>query len=177
MRRLRRAARRGLNGGTMRKTMLVATLCVLAAGAAQAQTLYKLIDKNGKVTYSETAPKDFDGQVIRIDVNPDRNTATLPKYQETGPKGEGIQRVSPRPGQPGGGQKDLEALRAKVAERKAALENAENNPSDDDVQWVGNVKGGVRRIPTEEYQRRLTQLERSLKEAQDELDAAEKNSR
>src|ERR1700751_2737816 len=120
----------------MRNTMLVALLCALAAFAAQAQaqTLYKLIDKNGKATYPETAPKDFDGKVIPIDVNPDRNTATLPKYQEATPhKGEGIQRASTRPGQPGG-PKDVEALRAKVAERKAALEAAENNPTDEDVQ-------------------------------------------
>jgi hypothetical protein len=30
-------------------------------------------------------------------------------------------------------------------------------------------------VPTESYRRRITQLERSLKEAEDELQAAEKN--
>ncbi|HET9471044.1 MAG TPA: DUF4124 domain-containing protein, partial [Usitatibacter sp.] len=49
----------------------------LAANSALAQTLYKLIDRNGKVTYSQEAPKDFDGKVIRIDIDPNRNSATL----------------------------------------------------------------------------------------------------
>src|SRR6476646_9972855 len=62
-----------------------ATRCVLAiamallAAQASAQTLYKLIDKDGKVTYSEKPPKDFPGKVIPMDIDPNRNTATLPK--------------------------------------------------------------------------------------------------
>ena len=35
----------------------------LFASLATAQTLYKLIDKDGKVTYSEKPPKDFGGKV------------------------------------------------------------------------------------------------------------------
>jgi len=38
-------------------------------------TLYKLIDKNGKVTYSDSPPKNFDGQVIPVDIDTKRNTA------------------------------------------------------------------------------------------------------
>ena len=53
---------------------LVAFAAVLPAGA---QTLYKLIDKNGKVTYVDTPPKDFDGKVVPIEVDPNRNRATL----------------------------------------------------------------------------------------------------
>src|ERR1700733_2938822 len=53
----------------------------LLAFHASAEVLYKLIDKNGKVTYSEEKPKSFDGQVIRIDIDPNANTATLPKGQ------------------------------------------------------------------------------------------------
>ena len=55
-------------------------LCAVATLAA-AQTLYKLIDKNGKVTYSEEPPKNFDGKVIRMDIDPNANRATLPKYE------------------------------------------------------------------------------------------------
>lgn len=137
----------------------VAALCV--AFEAPAQTLYKLIDKNGKITYSNEAPKDFDGKVIRIDVDPNANTATLPKYQ-----------ASPPPAARGGS--DVAALKEKVAERRAALEKAKNNPGDEDVQWVGNVGGGTRAVPTDAYKRRLAELERSLKEAEDELHAAGK---
>jgi hypothetical protein len=140
---------------------------VLVAGfaccASASQTLYKLIDKNGKVTYSQEAPKDFDGKVIPLEVDTNRNTATLPKFEEAPAAAQ----------QRRGAQADLEALREKVARRKAALEQAENNPGEDDIQWLGNAGGGVRRVPTPAYQKRIAELERALKEAQDELQAAE----
>ena len=44
---------------TIRSTLLagLALGAALAAVSATAQTLYKLIDKNGKVTYSESPPR------------------------------------------------------------------------------------------------------------------------
>src|SRR5512134_1167405 len=68
-------------------SLIAGASLVLLAGAADAQTLYKLIDKNGKVTYSEKPPKDFDGKVIRMDIDPKANTATLPKAG-SGPRPE-----------------------------------------------------------------------------------------
>jgi len=148
-------------------TKVLATALVLAGlcapFAAPAQTLYKLVDKNGKVTYSNEEPKDFDGKVIRIQVDPKANTATLPKYQPAAPAARA--------------SVDVRALQEKVAERRAALQKAKNNPGDDDVQWVGNANGGTRAVPTEAYQHRLAELEHSLKEAEDELHAAQKNGR
>jgi len=143
------------------KALVLGGLC--APFAAPAQTLYKLVDKNGKVTYSNEEPKDFDGKVIRIQVDPKANTATLPKYQPAAPASRG--------------SVDVRALQEKVAERRAALQKAKNNPGDDDVQWVGNAGGGTRAVPTEAYQHRLAELEHSLKEAEDELHAAQKNGR
>src|SRR4051794_7660639 len=104
----------------------------LAAGTACAQTLYKLIDKNGKVTYSEEAPKDFDGKVIRIDIDPNANRATLPKF-EPKPAAAPAGRAAPA------AALDAKALRERVAERRATLEQAQNNPGEEDVQWVGNA--------------------------------------
>ena len=51
-----------------RSIPLLAVACAFFASAACAQTLYKLVDKNGKVTYSESPPKDFDGQVAVFDL-------------------------------------------------------------------------------------------------------------
>ena len=65
---------------------LAAVACAaLFSAAAAAETLYKLIDKNGKVTYSEEKPRSFDGQVIRLDIDPNANTATLEKPQPPAP--------------------------------------------------------------------------------------------
>jgi uncharacterized protein (TIGR03083 family) len=56
--------------------------------AASAQTIYKLIHKDGKVTYSESEPKNFDGKVVPMNVNPDANTVPMPKMPQAGAKGE-----------------------------------------------------------------------------------------
>ena len=46
----------------VRKAVIVGMLAALVPGVVAAQTtLYKLIDKNGKVTYSDSPPKNFDG--------------------------------------------------------------------------------------------------------------------
>jgi len=153
-------------------SLTLAALALLLGAAAHAQTLYKLIDKNGKVTYSEEAPKNFDGKVIRIDIDPNANRATLPKYEPKAAPAPAARATAAPAKAP-----DAAALRERVATRRAALEAAQNNPGEEDVQWVGNAGGGTRRVPTPAYQRRLAELERSLKEAEDELEAAQKNAR
>ena len=45
----------------------LAVLCALGlALAADAKTLYKLVEKNGKVSYVDKVPKGFDGEVTEI---------------------------------------------------------------------------------------------------------------
>jgi hypothetical protein len=136
----------------------------LAGLPAAAQTLYKLIDRNGKVTYSETAPKNFDGKVVRIDVDPNANTATLPKYQAAPARGAAEARRS---------EARTEGLKDKLEASRAALAAAMSNPGEGDVQYIGNAGGGTRQVPSESYQRRLADLERAVKEAEDELRRAQ----
>lgn len=53
-----------------------ALLLVLAAAVAlpaSAQVLYKLTDRQGRVTYADREPRDFDGTVVRIDPDPASN--------------------------------------------------------------------------------------------------------
>src|SRR5205085_12348761 len=70
--------RRGMRRNSMRyRNSIVAALVALAAIPLAAQTLYKLIDKNGKVTYVDTPPKNFDGQVIPVEIDTKRNSATI----------------------------------------------------------------------------------------------------
>jgi len=140
-------------------------LCAVATLAA-AQTLYKLIDKNGKVTYSETAPKDFPGQVIRIDINPDANTATLPKLppRESAPATSSGARSPDARGS--SAQDRLDAARK-------ALAQARENPGEDEVTWIGNKGGGTRAIPSEAYRAKLDKLEADVKAAEEEVRRAE----
>lgn len=147
---------------------LALAIFALAANSALAQTLYKLIDRNGRVTYSQEAPKDFDGQVIRIDIDPNRNKATLgvPRPGPSAPQA-GSPAAAPDPA------KRVEAARSKVAEAKKALADARDHPGPDDVRFIGKVGGGARPMPTEAYQQRLADLERAVKEAEDELSSAQ----
>ena len=150
---------------------LVLALCL----PASAQTLYKLIDKNGKVTYSEAKPKTFDGQVIQLDINPNANTATLEKPQ---PKAMGEGTVNRQRGESQSPKKmDEEARIAQARERleraQKALQDAKDNPQEGDVMLVGKVGGGARTILSEAYQQRLERLETEVRVAQEELQRAE----
>ncbi len=181
--------------------MRIITLIVaagLAAGmqCADAQTLYKLIDKSGKITYSEAKPKDFDGQVIELNIDPNANTATLPKYTNPAPGKEG---GPPAPGKQGATTKvdPVAAAQARLDKAKAALQEAKDNAQDSDYNYLGtkgaasrsNGGGGVgvngsgagvqngggsRRVPSEAYQARLDQLEKDVQDAEDNLALAQK---
>ena len=145
-----------------------AAFFAFAANSALAQTLYKLIDRNGKVTYSEEAPKDFDGKVIRIDIDPNRNRATL---GAPAPAATGSQ-----PGaaaSPADAAKRVAQARERLEAARKALAQAREHPGEDDVRFVGKVGGGARRVPTEAYQKRLEELEAAVKEAEDELGKAQ----
>jgi Domain of unknown function (DUF4124) len=152
-------------------------LCLAASGAS-ATTFYKLIDSNGKVTYSEKPPKDFDGKVIRLDIDPNANTATLakppPAKGESGPRGETANEriIRSRPGQ------DSDARIAEAKERldaaRKALADAAANAGDEDYQFVGNMGKGTRRVPTPEFAAKLDSMEKAVKDAEGALAAAER---
>jgi hypothetical protein len=154
--------------------MLACGLAVFPAAAA-VEILYKLIDRNGKITYSGEAPKNFDGQVIRLEIDPARNTATLPKYEPT-PK------AVTKEGQPGKlaeernkltREQRLEQARENLEKARRALADARDNPKDGDIQFIGKVGGGARPQPSEEYQKRLSDLEAAVKRAEEELQRVE----
>ncbi len=158
----------------MNRYIITAAAAALLAGAtlAGAQTLYKLIDKNGKVTYSETAPKDFPGQVIRIDIDPNRNTATLPKPKEPEATGKDVRTRGPGgDAQPRGSEAD--AARERLEAAKKALADAQENPGEGDNTRVGNKGGGTRPVPTDAYAAKLAELDRAVKAAEEELRRAE----
>jgi hypothetical protein len=152
----------------------LAASMLIAGFPAAAQTVYKLIDKNGKVTYSESEPKNFDGQVIRIDIDPNANKANLgaPPASDTGvshqeAKARGAARDTARAQ---GHAAQVEAAREKLKAAQDALADARDHPVEGtDITYIGNKGGGTRAQPSEEYQKRLDQLERAVKEAENDL--------
>ena len=151
-----------MNPMLARISIAAAIALLTASPSVDAQTLYKLIGKDGKVTYSEKPPKDFDGKVIRMDIDPKANTATLPEGSRLQEKSEASQRSAVRDDQ-------LKAARARVDAARKALEDARANPAEGDIARMGKKGGGTRPVPTEDYQQRLAKLERDVKEAEDDL--------
>ncbi len=151
--------------------LLLAFATVLALPAS-AQTLYKLIDKNGKVTYAEKPPNGFDGKVIRMDIDPNANTAVLPKPGTTGGEG-GASRDSEtlrKSVQDARRVEDkVERARETVARAKANLQNLIDNAKENDVMRMGKVGGGSRPVLSEEYQARIAEAEAQVKVAEEEL--------
>ena len=159
-----------------RAALAAALLLAAAAGNAAAETLYKLIDKDGKVTYVDKPPKDYDGKVIRIDIDPNANRATwtapgaLKTDPSTQPPRAAPEKPKPAPITPA--ERVRQANERLEAARKQ-LEEARNNPGEDDVRRVGNVGGGTRPVFTEAYERRIAMLEDAVRKAEEEVRVAQ----
>ena len=140
-------------------------LALAATASAQSTTLYKLVDKNGKVTYVDKPPKDFDGQVTRVDIDSKANTATLPKSSIPASETISSGRAS---------DQRVQAAREKLDAAKKAYEKARDNPRDEDLTFIGNKGGGTRPVPNEEYSKKLQALEQAVKDAEEEVKRAER---
>jgi hypothetical protein len=154
----------------IRIAVAAAALVVLVPGLASAQTtLYKLIDKNGKVTYVDTPPKNFDGQVIPVDVDTKRNSATI----STPGMPQGVKALEAKQAAEERSRERLRAAQDKLEAAKRALADARENPREGEVNRVGNAGGGTRPVPTEAYEKRIANLEEAVKVAEAELKQAQ----
>jgi len=151
----------------------VAAAMLIAGLPAAAQTVYKLIDRNGKITYSESEPKNFDGKVIRIDIDPNANKANLgvpPADTGVSHSDAKAKTVARETAKAKGHAAQVEEARAKLQSAKDAYADARDHPVEGvDIRFIGNVGGGTRPVPSEAYQKRLDQLEHAVKEAENEL--------
>lgn len=152
--------------------LLLASLAAtaLAAGDASAETLYKLVAPNGKVTYVQDPPKNFDGKVIRLDIDTNANTAVGRRQTSAADTNEAIIHSNRTEASRLSQLKDAQA-RAQAA--RAAYENARDHPAPGDVSRVGNVGGGTRPVFSEDYQKKLDALEAQMKHAQAEVERLE----
>lgn len=180
--------------------MLLACGALLAAPAS-AQVLYKLVDKNGQVTYSDREPKGYDGTVTRIE--PD----AAPTYRPPTKPVEAKAREGAAPGMSETRSKSRAALDAKVREAQAKVDAARKaredgeNPRSDELQTVQHRYPPLRRgespprancfnavdptsgaatlncptqVPQESYYERRKKLDDALRDAEAELAAAER---
>jgi hypothetical protein len=180
--------------------VLLLALAAALASPACAQILYKLVDRQGRVTYSDSEPKNFDGTVTRID--PDTASNVMP----SGKAGEGAARAGAATGigeTRRAAREDLEGkLRAAQARvesaRKALAEGSE--PLPEELQSIQHryppLKSGEQppnpncfaatspsgeaslncptRMPLDTYYERQKKLEGDLKLAEEDLALAER---
>lgn len=139
---------------------------------AKVEVIYKLIARDGKVTYAQSAPKDYPGRVVKIEIDPRANLAVFPKPNER------PQYLQPRALTPQEARR-LETENAKVQaqdaldEAKKALKDGQE-PREGELDWMGKKGGGARPVPTEAYLQRIKALEDAVKAAEESLDRAQK---
>jgi len=153
-------------------TLLAATFA-LAEG--EKQVVWKLVDKKGKVTYSDKAPpKDYDGKVTRIEVDLKANVATLITPGGASPAvllpltAPELKRVKT--------EAELARAKEKLEAAKKAREDGKD-PTPDETRWLGKKGGGARPEPTEAYHARIKELDDAVKAAEAELAIAYKAAR
>ena len=162
-----------------RLEILLLALVIAGASSAQTSTVYKHVDKDGKVTYSEKPPAKDDPKVEgkadgakKLGVDNQRNVikSYVPK---TGSDGTGAARAfDKRVDRNNELRAKLEEAQRELEDAKAAFE-AGRDPLDDEWQTVGAAAGRPARIPTEGYHQRVKALEQAVKNAEEKVKQAE----
>ena len=107
---------------------LLAALLFLAAADAGAAVLYKLVDPLGRITFSDSIPRGFDGTVTRMDIDTGTNLIT------PSPSGEPLARAPIEYDQlvrrpTISGEERLKDAARRLEDARIALANAQNTPS------------------------------------------------
>ena len=156
------------------------TLLLATAGAtatASAQSLYKYTDKNGKVTYSDKAPKPGEkAELVKIDSNANIISPPANKVDGITQRPEDLTaRASARESKRDQLKGGVDAARSNLERAKKALE-AGLEPMPEERQIVVRQGGnGIIRKP--EYYERISGLEAAIKQAEENLAKAEEQFR
>src|SRR5260221_1978443 len=156
---------------------LLTTAC-LAGATAHPTVLYKLTDRFGHVTYSDSVPRGFAGAVARLDIDP--GSSSVPSEGLPAP-------LVPAPVQPpstsialarSNDEERLRAARSRVDTARLALASARDNSTAEDWIYYGrNSVTGAQRMPRPEYADRLDLLERAVVAAEADLGSLEREIR
>lgn len=145
----------------------IAVIALLAACPATAQTVYKSVDAQGRVTYSSTPPPAETGELVeRVPIEPG---PTEQQQQEATQKAKELEATTNSALQQRQAQGDQRASTASVAEkelRKAqiALEEAQIKGDGD---WQTLATGG--RVLKQSYLDRVQSAEQRVREAENSV--------
>jgi hypothetical protein len=181
------------------RALLLAVAATLATPAF-AQVIYKLVDRQGRVTYSNTEPKDFDGTVTRLETDAGSNVVPSAKAGDAPPRAGASSDVAEKRRRTREDlEKKLRAAQDRVeAARKAKAEGGD--PLPEELQTIQHRRaplpsgqlppspncfnatdpnGAVflncpTRVPQEAYFERLKKLDEELRLAEEALELAER---
>lgn len=157
--------------------VLIGLSLVTLSLSANAELLYRYVDKDGKVIYSDKPPKNGE-KATRVEVDPTANIVKLQTKDSGGKeqkfadiKSRGDARAALRDKL----QKDLDTAEKNVEQAKKALEEG-RDPVDGETRIVTGKNGNsILRQP--EYYARIAALEEAIKKAEEQLKDAEQKYR
>lgn len=163
---------------------LIALTTLAVVGATHAQELWKYTDKDGKVTYSDKAPKK--GETAQLVPNDSSaNVIEAPKNTRQGvpQKLEDVKaRAAARESKRDNLSAALDAAKAELAQAKAALETG-REPLPEELQITvgrsatGAPTGANSQMRKPEYYTRIAALEEAVKKAESKVEDAERTLR
>jgi|APFre7841882724_1041349.scaffolds.fasta_scaffold118150_2 predicted RNA-binding protein len=142
---------------------------------AKVEVIYKLIARDGRVTYTQSAPKDFPGRVVKIEIDPRANQVVFPRPNER-PQFLQPRALTPQEARRLETENDRVKAQDALDEAKKALKDGQE-PREGELNWIGNRGGGARPVPTEAFQNRIKALEDAVKAAEENLDRARRAAR
>jgi len=156
--------------------IVLAVLFAAFAADAGAAVLFKLVDPLGRITFSDTVPRGFDGTVTRMDIDTGTNLITPTPSGEPAPRASiDYDVLVRRPDM--SGEERLRRATQRVDDARLALADAQNNSLAEDWIYLGSNPLGMRRMPRPEYQARLDQLAANVVVAEAEYDALRRQLR
>jgi chromosome segregation ATPase len=162
-----------------RLVIAIAAAGILAnSQVAGAQALYKYVDSNGKVTYSDKAPKPGEkAELVKTDSNVNIMAAPANKLDGVNQKLKDVnQRAGARETERDQLKAELDTAKSKLDQAKKALEQARDQPTPEERRIVVR-KDGNSVMLSPEYEERLLTLESAVKQAEENLTRAQEKFR
>ena len=165
-------------------TLLMSAVLFGSVGRVDAQSMWKYVDKDGKITYSDKAPKKGetatpvagDASTNIIDAPKNLQQGKPQKLQDVKARAEEREKLREKL------RDQLEQARDAVKDAKAALADGQEPREGETQVVVGRTKTGAptgvnSQLRKPEYYARIASLEAEVKKAEEKLDVAERNYR
>jgi hypothetical protein len=157
----------------MRRYSAIAILLAISF-TVSAQTIYKQVDKDGKITYTDKPPSK-EQAAQKVDIDTERNIAKPLGSRPAQAIESADNQLKRRAHSDAALEKMIEQARAKLDLVKDELAKGKE-PQEEDWMTVGAQSGRPFRHLNEAYFDRVKQLEEAVRQAEEELDNAQSNS-